>query len=98
MVSYLYVLSIGPVQDFIAAARRTRDLWFGSHLLSEISKAAARSVAEAGGDLIFPNLRSGHPDLESAYKLPLDKRIDAFNVANIVLAELPDGINPAELT
>ena len=97
LVSYLYVLSIGPVQDFIAAARRTRDLWFGSHLLSEISKAAARSVAEAGGDLIFPNLRSGHPDLESAYKLPLDKRIDAFNVANIVLAELPDGINPAEL-
>jgi CRISPR-associated protein Cmr2 len=42
MTDYLLALSIGPVQNFIAAARRTRDLWFGSHVLSEISKAAAR--------------------------------------------------------
>ncbi len=99
MTSYLYVLSIGPVQDFISAARRTRDLWFGSHLLSEISKAAARTVAEAGGNLIFPALVCGDPDLESSYKLPLDKRIYAFNVANVVLAELPDGmkLKPSEL-
>jgi len=97
LTTYLYVLSIGPVQDFIAAARRTRDLWFGSHLLSEISKAAARTVAKAGGELIFPALERGHPDLESAYNLPPDKRIDAFNVANIILAELPDGIKPTGL-
>jgi CRISPR-associated protein Cmr2 len=99
LTSYLYVLSIGPVQDFISAARRTRDLWFGSHLLSEISKAAARTVAEAEGNLIFPALKCGDPDLESAYKLPLDKRIYAFNVANVVLAELPDGIKlkPSEI-
>lgn len=97
MTANLYVLSIGPVQDFIAAARRTRDLWFGSHLLSEISKAAARAVAEAGGELIFPALERGQPHLESAYTLPPDKRINAFNVANIILAELRDGINPSDL-
>ena len=92
MTTYLYVLSIGPVQDFIAAARRTRDLWFGSHLLSEISKTAARTIAENGGELIFPALKAGDERLNSSTDL------DAFNVANIILAELPEGgIKPSEL-
>lgn len=82
MTAYLYVLSIGPVQDFIAAARRTRDLWFGSHLLSEISKAAAKQIMDERGNLIFPSPKDPGVDLE-----PSDKR-DAFNVANIILAEL----------
>lgn len=92
MTSYLYVLSIGPVQDFIAAARRTRDLWFGSHLLSEISKTAARTIAEAGGELIFPALKTGDD------RLGPSEELDAFNVANIILAELPGGIEPSGLT
>ncbi len=54
MTAHLLVIALGPVQDFISAARRTRDLWFGSYLLSEISKAAARAVRKAGGELIFP--------------------------------------------
>lgn len=87
MTSYLYVLSIGPVQDFIAAARKTRDLWFGSYLLSEISKAAAKSIAEYGGKLIFPALEEGDPDLEPP---SVGKELDAFNVANVILAELPE--------
>lgn len=91
LTSYLYVLSIGPVQDFIAAARRTRDLWFGSHLLSEISKAAARKIAEEGGLLIFPNLQKE--------KLKPSSSPEAPNVANIILAEiqLPDGKDPSGL-
>lgn len=88
MTTYLYVLSIGPVQDFIAAARRTRDLWFGSHLLSEISKAAAKEISKSGGKLIFPNLKYGDKDLE-----PSDS-IDAFNVSNIILTELHE-LDPA---
>ena len=51
---HLLAISVGPVQEFIAAARRTRDLWFGSHLLSEISRAVAQSVETAGGTLVFP--------------------------------------------
>jgi len=89
LTAYLYVLSIGPVQDFIAAARRTRDLWFGSHLLSEISKAAAREISKSGGKLVFPNLECGDKDLE-----PSDS-MDAFNVSNIILAELPHEPGPA---
>jgi CRISPR-associated protein Cmr2 len=59
----LLVLNIGPVQDFIARARRTRDLWFGSHLLSELSRAAARSLAQEGWTLVFPWLETGDPEL-----------------------------------
>lgn len=79
-MSHLLAISVGPVQEFIAAARKTRDLWFGSYLLSEISKAVAKSVKDQGGRLIFP-----HPDTD------LDSGDDEINVANVILAELPSG-------
>lgn len=94
MTSTIYVLSIGPVQDFIAAARRTRDLWFGSYLLSEISRAAARAIADGGGSLIFPALAKGSPELGAT---PQGKELEAFNVGNIILAEIPEGIDPADV-
>lgn len=53
-MSHLLVISIGPVQEFIAAARRTSDLYAGSNLISEIAKASATAIQQAGGDLIFP--------------------------------------------
>lgn len=56
---YLISISIGPVQDFIASARRSRDLWFGSHLLSELSKVVAEQVSQ-NGELIFPSDLSGN--------------------------------------
>ena len=69
MDQILIGLSIGPVQEFIAAARRTRDLWFGSHMLSEISRAAARGMVlgaqEQGSslELIVPHSLDGpQPD------------------------------------
>ena len=56
LMNYLFLVNIGPVQGFIASARRTRDLWFGSWLLSELSKAAAQEIVNAGtrNSLIFP--------------------------------------------
>ena len=53
-MSSLLAISVGPVQELIAAARRTRDLWFGSYLLSEISRAVSKSVEADGGKLVFP--------------------------------------------
>lgn len=54
MTAHLLAVSIGPVQELIAAARRTRDLWFGSYLLSEVSRAVAKSVETQDEPLIFP--------------------------------------------
>lgn len=48
--------SIGPVQGFVAQARRTRDLWAGSWLLSYLAECAL-AAAEADdfrGDAIIP--------------------------------------------
>ena len=54
----LLKFQLGPVQDFIAAARSTRDLWSGSYLLSWLMAAGlARLAEEIGPDaVIFPNL------------------------------------------
>ncbi len=58
MTSHLLLISLGPVQDFIASARRCQDLWFGSWLLSDLARATANSLqsscAEEESPLIFP--------------------------------------------
>lgn len=54
MASYLFLLTIGPVQSFIAAARKSRDLWAASHLLSELSRYAAQELKALNATLIFP--------------------------------------------
>lgn len=51
---YLILISIGPVQEFIASARKLRDLWFGSDLLAALSRTVARTLAENGAELVFP--------------------------------------------
>jgi CRISPR-associated protein Cmr2 len=59
MTQHLLLVSLGPVQDFIAQARRTRDLWFGSHVLSMLSQTAAQALQRGGGELIIPALPEG---------------------------------------
>ncbi|NKN34657.1 type III-B CRISPR-associated protein Cas10/Cmr2 [Marichromatium bheemlicum] len=84
MKDYLITLSIGPVQGLIASARRTRDLWCGSWLLSEVSKAAALTLHRTQpGCLVFPCLNE--PETKLA---PDDNPGDTANVANILRAEL----------
>lgn len=94
MSKYLLALTIGPVQDFIARARRTRDLWFGSFLLSEISKAAARAIVEHKGDLIFPSAGKDQNANQEMLLPTTEQLAKAPGVANVLLAELPAGCDP----
>ncbi|MBX2990244.1 MAG: type III-B CRISPR-associated protein Cas10/Cmr2 [Bacteroidetes bacterium] len=56
MTKHLLAISIGPVQDFIAASRRTADLYAGSQLLVNIAKTIANYIVEnKHGTLIFPS-------------------------------------------
>ncbi len=71
---YLFAASLGPVQGFIYMARATRDFWYGSWLLSEVSKAGAKSLHDKNAELIFPSPTS---DLEAD---------SATNVANKLIA------------
>ena len=78
---HLLIVSIGPVQDFIAAARKCQDLWFGSFLLSELARALAQGLHDQKATLIFPGS-----------KLTTDE----LSVANKVVAKLPRGLAPIE--
>jgi CRISPR-associated protein Cmr2 len=52
MKQYLFIFSIGPVQSFIAQARKTQDLYAGSRILSELTKKAIETVGRE--KIIFP--------------------------------------------
>lgn len=78
---YLIAIAIGPVQDFINTARRSRDLWFGSWLLSELSSAAAYHFVSQYKmeSLIFPAIEDPS-DID-----PQNPKRD-FSVVNRILA------------
>ncbi|MBV9122292.1 MAG: type III-B CRISPR-associated protein Cas10/Cmr2, partial [Planctomycetes bacterium] len=92
MTGHLLAVEIGPVQEFITSARRTRDHWFGSYLVAEIAKAAAKGIADAmppdgWKNLIFP-APEGPAELEPESRLA---------VADVLLAEIPPGASPEEV-
>lgn len=66
------LMQLGPVQEFIAQARSTRDLWSGSYLLSWVTAHAIKTVTdELGPDhVIFPSLR-GVPLFDLLHKKTL---------------------------
>jgi CRISPR-associated protein Cmr2 len=92
MSQHVLLLHLGPIQDFIVQARRTRDLWFGSHVLSEVSKAAARAMAGCPGTtLIFPALDAGDPGLGSRETVRRGHGEPPYNVANKIVALVDAG-------
>jgi CRISPR-associated protein Cmr2 len=84
-MQHLMMISVGPVQDFIASARQCQDLWFGSWLLSDLSRAVSESIRDTNGaTLIFPSaLGNDDPDAD-----------DKVSVANKIIALLPEGADP----
>lgn len=85
---HLAIFHVGPVQDFIATARRSRDPWFSSWLLSELSRAAALEIVKQNGNdvacLVFP-APSNLTELQS----------EDFNVPNKIVALVKQ--SPAQL-
>lgn len=87
-MKYLFQVNIGPIQGFIASARRTRDLKFGSWLLSELAKVIALKITEIYelGSLIFPA-----PENNESLKTT-----SLMNVANKIVAVIDDAKNTPE--
>lgn len=95
MTRQLVLVTLGPVQGFIAQARRTRDLWYGSHLLSELSRAAARALVDHGAQLVFPALAAGDPELARCDQPLRSTGQPPQAIPNKLLALTPDGADPA---
>lgn len=61
----IFRFSLGPVQGFLGEARRTRDYWAGSFLLSFLSAHAIAAAREQGADILSPNPAPADPLLEA---------------------------------
>lgn len=97
MNTQLFHFTLGPVQSFVAQARRTRDLWAGSFLLSWLAAQAMVEVRSQGGVIGFPVVANGD--------VPTDPLIAAIegkdtprgpqigSLPNRFKAEVPDDFN-----
>lgn len=85
--------TIAPVQAFVAQARRTRDFWAGSFLLSALAGVAMREVQAQDGEILFPQ-----PDADFLRALS-GERVDRLPqqglVPNRFKAEVPETFDPA---
>lgn len=61
-------LTVGPVQGFVAQARRTRDLWAGSWLLSYLTECALAAAEKAGGIAIIPYRGGGDREIVTSVR------------------------------
>ncbi|WP_273888960.1 type III-B CRISPR-associated protein Cas10/Cmr2 [Rubrobacter naiadicus] len=92
--------TLGPVQGFVSQARRTRDLWSGSFLLSYLSGQAMRAVLDGGGKVIFPEVGDQpsitDPLLAAIMGHPLsgNENPQTGSLPNRFKAEVPDDFDP----
>ena len=56
--TYFFIFSVGPVQSFIAQARKAQDLYLGCRMVSDYCRHAAFAFEREKGKIIFPEVRS----------------------------------------
>ncbi len=56
--TYFFIFSVGPVQSFIAQARKAQDLFLGCRMVSDYCRHAAFAFERENGKIIFPKVRS----------------------------------------
>lgn len=92
--------TFGPVQGFVSQARRTRDLWAGSYLLSYLAGCAMRAVKSGSGQIVFPAvdndplflaLTTGPKPTSAA-----DPAASVGSLPNRFKAEVPESFDPSE--
>lgn len=86
--------TLGPVQEFVAQARRTRDFWSGSFILSWLSAVAMLAVEQQGGQLLFPKLDNKFRD---AMKGLVSEGPTQGNVPNRFKAAVPAHFSPVDI-
>ncbi|MBB6063461.1 CRISPR-associated protein Cmr2 [Thermosipho japonicus] len=93
-------VSIGPVQEFIAAGRKIRDLRSGSYLLSYLTFKGIQVISEKFGFdcIIFPDLRNNYlvkkylENIDDFFKNNLEKFLmqpEVASLPNVFTAIIP---------
>ncbi len=93
--------TLGPVQGFVSQARRTRDLWAGSYLLSYLAGCAMKAVVNGGGNKLFPSVNKDPLFLAitDRTKKPSHRDDPAASVGSLLnrfKAEVPEGFAPKD--
>ena len=57
----MLMFTVGPVQSFIEAARKTEDLWMGSYILSYLIATAMEKIQGDGVEIIYPAIGTDSP-------------------------------------
>lgn len=94
MTRYFH-FTLGPVQSFVSQARRTRDFWAGSFLLSWLAAVAMREVQAQDGEIKFPRPDT---DFMAALEGKADKPPMQGGVPNRFKAAVPDGFDPEQIS
>ena len=81
-------MSIGPVQDFVVQARRTRDFWAGSFLLSWMAGQLMAETLRQAGNIRFPSVGTKDNPTDPLLAAILDKPL--ANSPHPVIGSLPN--------
>ena len=87
----MLMFTIGPVQSFIEAARKTEDLWMGSYILSYLVAKAMDKIRGDGVELIYPAIGN-----QSPFDFWKQQDFTTPSFPNLFLAT-GNGIEPAKL-
>jgi len=88
---YLH-FTLGPVQGFVAQARRTRDFWAGSFLLSWLTAHAIKAVQDAGGEIVMPSVQDDAM-LNMIKGEILNEAPKTGSLPNNFIAQVPEGFD-----
>ncbi len=93
--------SMGPVQGFIGQARRTRDLWAGSFLLSWLTGQAIKSAINQGAEILIPRIVDDKgtcldPTMKAIMRPPADEFAGPLvgTLVNHFRANVPESFEP----
>lgn len=95
---YMLIFSIGPVQSLISQARKTRDLWLGSYLLSKLMEAAMKDIDKNA--LVFPFdpiIKDHIPDLPNKYIAIVNSEDEARQTAQTSIENMWDTRDPNDI-
>ena len=91
---HYFHFTIGPVQTFVSQARRTKDFWAGSFLLSQLAGVAMVSVQQQQGMILFPQ---ADPDFLTAIESGAKNGPKQGTIPNRFKAEVGPDFKPEQV-